>query len=90
MFALSLISRKTGQPLKNIVTLTQASHSTMSITFAFPPPKPPTVAIKGSNEKFPVHRIYCVGRNYADHVREMGGDPNRSQPGAFSGIDLDL
>jgi fumarylpyruvate hydrolase len=39
--------------------------------FAFPPPPPPAVAIEGGG-RFPVHRIYCVGRNYADHVREMG------------------
>jgi fumarylpyruvate hydrolase len=42
--------------------------------FAFPPPPPPAVAIEGGG-RFPVHRIYCVGRNYADHVREMGSAP---------------
>ena len=42
--------------------------------FAFPPPPPPAVAIEGGG-RFPVHRIYCVGRNYADHVREMGSQP---------------
>ncbi len=40
--------------------------------FAFPPADPPAVAIVGSSERFPVHRIYCVGLNYADHIREMG------------------
>ena len=39
--------------------------------FAFPPAPPPAVAIEGGG-RFAVHRIYCVGRNYADHVREMG------------------
>lgn len=33
---------------------------------------PTTVAIFGSAERFPVHRVYCVGRNYADHAKEMG------------------
>lgn len=33
---------------------------------------------------FPVRRVYCVGRNYADHVREMGGDPTREEPSFFS------
>ncbi len=33
--------------------------------------------------RFPVHRIYCVGRNYADHVREMGADPQREPPVFF-------
>ncbi|MEZ5825630.1 MAG: fumarylacetoacetate hydrolase family protein [Geminicoccaceae bacterium] len=42
-----------------------------------------TVGISGSDERFPVHRIYCVGRNYAAHVVEMGGDPDRSEPFFF-------
>ncbi|CAJ1935385.1 unnamed protein product, partial [Cylindrotheca closterium] len=42
------------------------------------------VEIHGSDQRFPVHRVYCVGRNYADHVREMGGDPNMSQPIFFT------
>jgi fumarylpyruvate hydrolase len=36
---------------------------------------PTTLAISGSQQHFPVRRIYCVGRNYADHVRELGNDP---------------
>jgi fumarylpyruvate hydrolase len=44
----------------------------------------PTVAIAGSEQRFPVHRIYCVGRNYADHVREMGHDPRHDSPFFFS------
>ena len=43
--------------------------------FAFPPADSPSVAIAGSAERFPVHRIYCVGLNYSDHIREMGSDP---------------
>jgi fumarylpyruvate hydrolase len=48
--------------------------------FAFPPEPPPAVAVSGSKRLFPVHRIYCVGRNYADHVREMGAEPERAPP----------
>jgi fumarylpyruvate hydrolase len=44
----------------------------------------PTLAISGSEQRFPVRRIYCVGRNYADHVREMGNDPSRDLPFFFS------
>lgn len=44
----------------------------------------PTIAIFGSKLHFPVRRIYCVGRNYADHVREMGNDPKRDLPFFFS------
>lgn len=36
-------------------------------------PQQPSVAVMGLGARFPVHRIYCVGRNYADHAREMGG-----------------
>ncbi len=41
--------------------------------FVFPPAAHPAVPIAGSIEFFPVHRIYCVGRNYVDHAKEMGG-----------------
>ncbi|RYD64781.1 MAG: FAA hydrolase family protein [Sphingomonadales bacterium] len=44
----------------------------------------PTVAIADSAERFPVRRIFCVGQNYADHTREMGGDPDRQPPFFFS------
>ena len=44
----------------------------------------PDLAIAGSAERFPVRRIFCVGQNYADHVREMGADPNRDQPFFFT------
>ena len=39
--------------------------------------------IEGDDAVFPVHRIYCVGRNYAAHAIEMGGDPNREAPFFF-------
>lgn len=52
------------------------------MTFAFNPPPQPSVAIVGSDARFPVRRIFCVGRNYADHVREMGNDP-KSEPPLF-------
>lgn len=42
----------------------------------------PTVAVAGG-DPFPVRRIYCVGRNYAAHAREMGSDPNREAPFFF-------
>lgn len=44
----------------------------------------PTVAIEGATTRFPVHRIYCVGRNYAAHVREMGANPEREPPCFFT------
>lgn len=51
--------------------------------FAFAPAPVPAVPIKGSDKLFPVHRIYCVGRNYAEHAIEMGHDPNREAPFFF-------
>lgn len=48
------------------------------------PPPMVTVAVKGSELRFPVRRIYCVGRNYAAHAREMGADPEREPPFFFS------
>ncbi|MEH3105870.1 MAG: fumarylacetoacetate hydrolase family protein [Sphingomonas fennica] len=44
----------------------------------------PTVAIAGREDLFPVRRIFCVGQNYADHAREMGGDPSRQAPFFFT------
>lgn len=49
----------------------------------FPAHPPVTLPIEGSDQCFPVHRIYCVGRNYADHAREMGHDPDREAPFFF-------
>lgn len=43
----------------------------------------PSVAVAGSADRFPVRRIYCVGRNYAAHTREMGADPDREPPFFF-------
>lgn len=44
----------------------------------------PTVEIEGSEDRFAVHRIYCVGRNYEAHAREMGKDPDRDPPFFFT------
>jgi fumarylpyruvate hydrolase len=52
--------------------------------FAVPAPPVPSVAIAGSAQRFPVHRIYCVGRNYIEHAKEMGSDPERDPPVFFT------
>jgi fumarylpyruvate hydrolase len=46
-------------------------------------PQQATLPVRGTDGVFPVHRIYCVGRNYAAHTIEMGGDPNREEPFFF-------
>src|ERR1043165_5367302 len=56
---------------------------TTDARFVFPPYSVPALPIKGSDKLFPVHRIYCVGRNYAEHAIEMGDDPNREAPFFF-------
>ena len=87
------------QVMAKKMTTTAAAAPTTTF-FAFDPPPTPSVAIvspfpagaagKGSIEqqqqqiRFPVHRIYCVGRNYSDHVQEMGGDPTQSIPTFFT------
>ncbi len=54
------------------------------MTYVFEPPPVISLGIEGEAARFPVHRIYCVGRNYAEHAREMGHDPNREPPFFFS------
>lgn len=52
--------------------------------YVFPPQPPSFVPIAGSQQAFPVRRIFCVGRNYAEHAREMGFDPDREPPFFFT------
>jgi len=54
------------------------------MTFVIPPVSQPAVEVVGTDDRFPVHRIYCVGRNYAKHALEMGMDPEREPPFFFS------
>jgi fumarylpyruvate hydrolase len=51
--------------------------------YVFQPPATPAIPIAGSDLLFPVHRVYCVGRNYAAHAVEMGHDPDREPPFFF-------
>ena len=51
--------------------------------YVIDPPRQAALPIRGSSDLFPVHRIYCIGRNYAEHAREMGHDPNKEPPFFF-------
>jgi fumarylpyruvate hydrolase len=51
--------------------------------FIFPPPITPSLSIEGTEARFPVRRVWCVGRNYAAHARELGND-EREPPFFFS------
>lgn len=55
----------------------------MNTSFVIPAPVTPSLPVAGDTKRFPVNRIYCVGRNYADHAREMGHDPDREPPFFF-------
>ncbi|WP_310384292.1 fumarylacetoacetate hydrolase family protein [Roseateles sp.] len=52
--------------------------------YIFPPAVQPSVAVRGTAARYAVARIFCVGRNYAAHAREMGSDPDREPPFYFS------
>jgi fumarylpyruvate hydrolase len=51
--------------------------------YTLSPPPVDSVAVSGTHARFPVRRIFCVGRNYAAHAREMGRDPDREPPFFF-------
>src|SRR5690625_1565963 len=51
--------------------------------YLFTPPQPASLPISGSDARFPIHRVYCVGRNYAAHAVEMGHDPDKEPPFFF-------
>jgi fumarylpyruvate hydrolase len=59
-------------------------HDATSANYAFPPVAQPVVPIVGSNKLFPVHRVFCVGRNYAEHAKEMGAEVDREAPFYFT------
>src|SRR5438477_1405920 len=65
-----------------VATQTSAADTAMTIRAPFEVADT-FIPIAGSAEQFPVRRIYCIGRNYAAHAREMGSDPNREPPFFF-------
>ena len=54
------------------------------MAYVVDPPALATLPVVGSADLFPVRRIWCVGRNYADHAREMGSDPDKEPPFFFA------
>ena len=51
--------------------------------YLFAPPAPPAAAVRGRRQRFPIRRIFCVGRNYEDHAKEMGAAVDREAPFYF-------
>ena len=54
------------------------------MSYVISPWELPSLPIAGSSQRFPVRHIYCVGRNYAEHAREMGGDAEKEPPFFFT------
>ena len=54
-----------------------------SMKYVIEPPAQAVISVAGTDALFPVRRIWCIGRNYAEHAREMGHDPNREPPFFF-------
>jgi len=54
------------------------------MSYAIPAWAPTTVPVAGSADVFPVRHVYCVGRNYAEHAKEMGGDATKEPPFFFT------
>ena len=53
------------------------------MNYAINPPSSTSLPVRGAEARFPVRRVYCVGRNYEAHAREMGTDPTREPPFIF-------
>ena len=73
--------RAPGAP---IIASKAAGETVLTSALVVQAPPAPSVAVAGTDDRFPVHRIYCVGRNYREHVQEMGGDPTREPPVFFT------
>lgn len=70
----------TGAATATIGTAATAQIQSPGMPFRVPST---TIPIVGTTDVFPVRRIYCIGRNYAAHAREMGSDPTREPPFFF-------
>ncbi len=53
-------------------------------SYVIPAPAQPSLAVAGQDSRFPIRRVFCVGRNYGAHAREMGSDPSREPPFFFT------
>jgi len=54
------------------------------MSYVIPVAPPVGLPVSGTENQFPVRRIFCIGKNYSEHVREMGGDPQREEPLFFA------
>ncbi len=80
---------RTGQtaprrPHERFLPPAPIAKGTQPMTTVFPAWDIPAVPVEGSADRFPVRHIYCVGRNYAEHAKEMGGDATKEPPFFFT------
>jgi len=54
------------------------------MSYVLPLWTPPALKVAGTDDEFPVRRVHCVAKNYGEHIREMGGDPQKVKPKFFS------
>ena len=65
-------------------SLQPAAFATLArMTYAIAAPAQPSLPILGSDQRFPIRRVFCIGRNYAEHAREMGVSVDKSAPMFF-------
>ncbi len=75
------VEKHIGQIRRNV---SQFEEKGLSVSaFVFLPPPPASAALRGRGERFPIRRIFCIGRNYAAHAREMGHAPDAETPFFF-------
>ena len=60
-----------------------AAPASSATDYVIPFPPTPSLPVRGKSARFPVRRVFCIGRNYAEHAREMGHDPDRETPFYF-------
>jgi fumarylpyruvate hydrolase len=76
--------RRAGSAAGCRVAFAFTTPTRSAIDYAFPVWDAPTVPVAGTADRFPVRHIYCVGRNYAEHAKEMGGDATKEPPFFFT------
>jgi fumarylpyruvate hydrolase len=75
------VEKHIGQIRRNVQQYEERGHPVEA--FVFPPPPAVTAPVHGRKERFPIHRVFCVGRNYEAHAREMGHAVDREAPFYF-------
>jgi fumarylpyruvate hydrolase len=78
------VEKHLGQIRRNVSQYQQRNENPSMNAFVFPPPAPIAAPIRGRVERFPIRRIFCVGRNYEAHAKEMGVAADREAPFYFT------